>query len=94
LTTTPGFVQMAAGLVVDAHPVGPGLGKGGDELVRVLDHQVAVERQMGHLAQALDHHWPNGDVGHKMAVHHIHVDDGSAAPAGRGDLIRQMGEIR
>ena len=85
---------MAAGLVVHADPVGPGLGKGGDEFVGVLDHQVAVERQVGGLAQALDHRRPDGDVGHEMAVHHVHVDDRAAAPLGRGNLIGQMGKIR
>jgi hypothetical protein len=81
-------------LVVDAHPVGPGLGKGGNELVRILDHQVAIERQLGHLAQALDHWRPNGDVGHKMPVHHVHVDGRAAAPLSRGNLLRQVGKIR
>ena len=50
-----GAVQVGAGLVVDADPVGAGLGERGNEFVGVLDHQVAVERQAGGLAQALDH---------------------------------------
>ncbi len=60
----------------------------------ILDHQVAVERQLGGLAQALHHRRPKRDVGHKMAVHHVHVDHRAAAPLGRGNLIRQMGKIR
>ena len=48
-------VQMRAGLVVDADPVGSGLGKRRDEFIGVIDHQVAVERQVGGLAQALHH---------------------------------------
>ena len=72
-------VQMPAGLVVHAHPVGPRIGKGGYELVRVLDHQVAIERQACP-AQALHHRRTKGDVGHKMSVHHVHVDHRAAAP--------------
>ena len=87
-------VQVAAGLVVDADPVGPGVGKRGDELVGILDHQVAIERQVGDLAQAFHHRRPDGDVGHKMAVHDVDVDDRAAAALGRGNLVRQMGKIR
>jgi len=77
---------VAAGLVVNADPTGPGLGKGGNELVRFLDHQMAVKRQAGRTAQALHDRRPQRDVGHKMAVHHVHVDDRAAAPLGRGNL--------
>ena len=77
-----------------ADPVGPGIGKGGDELVGVLDHQVAIEGQVGRLAQALHHRRPEGDVGHKMPVHDVHVDDRAAAPLGRGDLVGKPRKIR
>ena len=85
---------MAAGLVVDADPVGPGVGKGGDEFVGVLDHQVAVERQVGGFAQALDDRRPDGDVGHEMAVHDVHVDDGAAAALGSRNFLGQVRKIR
>jgi hypothetical protein len=29
-----------------------------------------------------------------MAIHHVHVDHCAAASLGRGNLVRQMGEIR
>ena len=104
LSTTPGFMpwwaisssercRWRAGLVVHADPVGPGVGKGGDELVGVLDHQVAIERQAGGLAQALDHRGADGDVGDEMAVHDVDVDDGAAAALGRGNLVGQVGEV-
>ena len=57
------------------------------------DHQVAVERQGGRLAQAFDHRRADGDVGNEVAVHHVHVYHRAAAPLSRGNLIRQMGEI-
>jgi hypothetical protein len=35
-----------------------------------------------------------GDVGDEVAVHHVHVDDGSAAALGAGDLVGEVGEVR
>jgi len=55
---------------------------------------MAIQRQLGHLAQAFHHRRPNRNVGHKMAVHHVHVDHRAAATLGRGNLVRQVGEIR
>ena len=45
-------VQVPASLVVHAHPVRPRIGKRGNKLVGILDHQVAVQRQLRGLAQA------------------------------------------
>ena len=86
-------VQMHAGFLVHRNPVGPGLGKLRNELVRILDHQVAIERQIGRFAQRLHQRRAHGEIGHKMAVHDVHMDDGAAAFGGALDLVRQMGEI-
>ena len=88
-----GAVQVAADLLMHGDHVGAGLGEGGDEGVGVLDHQVAVERQLGDGAQGLDHGRAEGDVGDKVAVHDIDVDDGAAAALGRGDFVGEMGEV-
>lgn len=69
-------------------------GEIGDELVRVLDHQVAVERQLRDRPNGF-HDWrAKGDVGHKMTVHHVHVDDGAAATLGASDLVGQVRKVR
>ena len=86
-------MQVSAGLVVNAHPVGAGIGESRDELVGILDHQVAVERQFCCLAQAAYHRRPDGDVGHEMAVHHVHVDHRAAAALGSRNLVRKMRKI-
>ena len=102
--TTPGLhavvndhfqraVQVRADFVVDADPVGAGLGERGDEIVGVIDHQVAVEGQAGCLANAGYHGRPDGDVGDEVAVHDVDVDGGAAAALGRGNLIGQVGKI-
>ena len=88
-----GAVQVRARLVVHADPVGARLAECGDELVGVLDHQVAIQRQFGRLAQRLHHRRPQCDVGHKVAVHHVHMDGRAAAALGCGDCVPQMGEV-
>ena len=85
---------MSAGLVVDTHPVGPRIGKRLDEVVWIVDHHVAVDRQLRHLAQRFQHRRPDRQVGHKMPIHHIEVYDGTAARLGSLDLIGQMREVR
>ncbi len=86
-------VQMAAGFVMDADPVRPGLGEVGDEDVGVLDHQVAVEGEVGRLAKGFEHRKAKREVGHKMAVHHIDVDDLRATPLGGGNIAAEVGEV-
>ncbi len=66
----------------------------GNELVGILDHQVAVEGQVSRLAQGLDYGRPNGEVRDEMAVHDIDMNHGGATFGGTTDLVRQMGEIR
>ena len=88
-----GAIQMYAGFLVHGNPVGAGRGKLGNELVRILDHQVAIERQLGHLAQGLHQRRSHGQVGHEMTVHDIHMDDCAAARGSVAHLVRQMGEV-
>ena len=88
-----GTVEMAAGLVVDADPVGSGIGKRGDEVVGILDHEVAIEGQACGLAQALDDRRAEGDVGDEVAVHDVDMDDGSATAFGCGNLVGEVREV-
>jgi len=88
-----GAMEMAAGLVVDADPVGAGLGEGGDEFVGVLDHEVAIEGQLGVLAEGGDDGGSDGDVGDEMAIHDVDVDNGATAALGSGDFVGEAGEV-
>ena len=88
-----GAVQVAARLVVDADPVRAGVGKGGDKLVGVLNHQVAIERQFRMFPERGDDGRADGDIGDEVAIHHIDVDHGAATALGRGDFVGQAGEV-
>jgi len=89
-----GAVEVGAGLVMDADPIRAGFGEGRDEVVGILDHQVAIEWKLRRFAQRFDDRWAEGDVGHKVAVHDVDVDDGAAAFFGRRDGVGQVSEVR
>ena len=62
------------GLQMDGQQVGPRLGKVLDVAQGLVDHQVHIQEHVGALADGLDHRDADGDVGHKAAVHHVHVE--------------------
>ena len=88
-----GAMEVAADLLMDGHHVGAGVGEGGDEVVGVFDHHVAVEGEFGDGAEGLDHGRAEGDVGDEVAVHDVDVDDGAAAALGCCDFVGEMGEV-
>ena len=87
-------VQVPASFLMHRNPIRPRLGKRRNKLVRILDHQVAVERQLRHLAQRLHHRRPNRQVRHEMPIHNIHMDDRRATFLRRAHLFAQTGKVR
>src|SRR5699024_3504893 len=73
----------AGGLEVEGHRGGAGLGVGGGLVVRVLDHQVGVDRDGAALDDLLDHRGAEGQVRHEVVVHDVHVD-----AVGGGDPVQ------
>ncbi len=65
-------------LGVRLHMAGDDVRAGVAELLhiahRTLNHQVYVQRQRRHRTDGLHHRDTDGDIGHKQAVHHIHMD--------------------
>ena len=88
-----GPIQVAASFLMHRNPVGPRLAELGNKKVRIFDHQMAIERQLGRLPQRLHQRRPHGEVGDKVAVHNIHMDDRATASRGIANLVRQVGEI-
>ena len=86
-------VQMHRGFLMHADPVRPGICKSRNVLLRILDHQVHIERRRDVLAQRGHHRRTNGDVRHEMAVHHVHMQHGCASLQGRSNLLGQAGKI-
>lgn len=54
---------------------------------------MAIKWQPGCLAKRFDDRGPDGQIGDKMTVHDVDMDDSGAASRGLLDLVRQMGEV-
>src|SRR5262245_47030084 len=52
-----------------------------------------LQRQPRYRPQRLDDYGAEGNVRHKMTIHHIHVDAVGAAPLGLGHLLAQPSEV-
>ena len=74
---------------MDRKPIGAGLGKGVEIGIDRRDHQMDIERLFGVRPERLHHHGADGDVGDKMAVHHIDMDDIGAGCLDRLDFRAQ-----
>src|SRR3954463_44348 len=79
--------------LMNGDPVGTCIRKDGDELVGVLDHQVAVEWQVRDFSDR-GHHWrTDRQVGHEVSVHDIEVHQCSASCFCSANLFRQSCEV-
>src|ERR1700739_1548689 len=94
LNQMQGAVQVAAGFLVYRNPIDAGLRKIGNELVRILDHEMAIQRNPGCLAERFYDHRPDREIGHEMPVHDIDMDYTSAAGHRALYLPGQVREIR
>ncbi len=78
---------------MDRAPVGTGVGERREQDLRVVDHEVAVEEQVGVLAQRLDHRRADGEVRHVMPVHAVDVKEVGDRRDAR-DVGREAREVR
>jgi hypothetical protein len=69
----------------------PASAYGGAQRFGILDHQVAIHRNVTGGQQALHHRQPDRQVRHEVRVHHIDVQPVGAFHG--GGLVGQPGEI-
>ncbi len=62
-------------------------------LVGILDHQVAVEGDVDRFAQRRDHRRPDRNIGHKMPIHNIDMEEGRSTSHRLIGILGQTGEI-
>ena len=86
-------VQVTAHFLMHRNPVGAGVGERRNVLVRILDHQMTIERNIHRFAQRCNHRRPDRDIGHKVAVHDIHMEQGGATSHRLVGILGQTGEI-
>ncbi len=89
-----GAVQVRRGLLMDRNHIGAGGGESLDVSLRIFDHEMHVEGQAGCLAKRCYYRDADGNIGHKMAVHDVHVKGGNSALFHRTNGVTQTSEIR
>src|SRR5271169_1674177 len=73
-------VQMNASFLMHGDPVGTSFRKCGNELIRILNHQVTIEGSVWKcLAERSDNRRADGDVRHKVPIHHVKMQNCAAA---------------
>ncbi len=55
-------------------PLAPAFRERLEVVARVRHHQVAVEENAGVLSERFDDRRPDGEVGHEMGVHDVHME--------------------
>ena len=86
-------IQMYARLLMHRHPIRPRVSKGRDELVRVLDHQMAIERQFCCFAQRLYNRRANCEIRNEVSVHDVDMNDTRATLGCGAYLFTESSEI-
>ena len=86
--------QWARVAQLDVHRagVGAGLREVVEEITRVVDHQVAVEVQVGTRSKARNDGRADREVRHEVAVHDIDVQQVSLGRDAR-DVVGECGEV-
>ena len=79
---------------LDVHraAIGAGVRERVEEVGGIVDHQVAVEEQLGVLAHRLDDRRPDGEVVDEVAVHHVDVQQ-IGVVGDPVDVGREAGEV-
>ena len=77
----PGFmdllqnaVQVDAGFLMNGHILDTGIGQVIDIRFWIGYHQMSIKGKFRNRTQGLDDRYAEGEVGYKMAVHHIDMD--------------------
>ena len=71
-------IEMDAGFLVDRDPSSAGFRESGDELVRPFNHEMTIERDFRDFAKGGYDRRPDRDIRDEVAIHHVHVEDGSS----------------
>src|SRR6202050_304988 len=88
------FGNIGTNFAVDRDRIGTRFDEYLEIFFRLADHQMRIERKRGDLSNRLQHRHTHRDVGHEMAVHHVEMDQVSARPLDRANLLAHAIEIR
>ena len=77
-----------------AQPFGPGVREGLDVDFGPFDHKMHIQRKRRRFSDSPHDVGPDGDVGHEMAVHHVHVNPVRPGTLDCFDLLGEPAEVR
>ena len=89
-----GLGGVALGLQMEGNEVGAAFFEVGDIFLRLTDHDVDIKKQAANGADAPDDRHPEGDIRHKVAVHHVDMEPVGAALFYAVQFVGQAGKIR
>ena len=84
---------MAAGFGMEGNDIRPRFGKGNNQIVHRLHHQVNVYRHRSIRFQRGAHHGAESQIGHIMIVHHIEMNQIRPGLDNTADFLAQSGKI-
>ena len=88
------LVFVLQGLHMNGNPIGARIQVPVKLLKRVGDHKMHIERNLRDLLQLGNEGDAQRKVGHKMAIHHIDVDEIGASTLEHADIMFEVHEIR
>jgi len=88
-----GAVNVGAGFDLNGNTVSTGLSVPGDHHIRVIHHQMDIDREPADPAACGDNEWAHGEVGDKMSIHYVHMQPITAACFHFLDLFAQAGKV-
>ena len=81
------------GFDVKGQILAAGLAEGGDVVDGIADHQVHIHHQATGAGEGFDDVGPHGEVGHKVAIHDVHVQKIGPRALDVGGLTGELAEI-
>ena len=86
-------MQVTTGFDVHGQVVTTSVDESGQKGIWLRHHEMDIERQTGHAPDCFDHRRSNGQIGHKMPVHHVHMEHISPGGLNTLDLLRQPHKV-
>src|SRR5699024_9897622 len=69
-----GSMQMRAGLLMYGNLISPGLCKGLNKIIRMLNHKVYIYKSICTLGSSFNYIGAVADIRHKMTIHNVAMD--------------------
>jgi hypothetical protein len=90
---TESTIEMNASLLMDGDPIRARFRERPDELIGSFNHEMTIERNLANLTERGDYRRANRNIGHEVAVHNVHMENGRSAFYRRLCFYSESGEV-